>query len=136
MNEKKIRITNNRITDCRRKNKEFRRLDSFAPTTFDDPERGVWFASNKSCGFWTDNWALLGNTDSGIPICPVCGSVGMQMKYASWEESVIKFEKNGHPRYEEYLEYRKGKCASQENYKKWEEEYEDFLKKEEREEES
>lgn len=55
-----------------------------------EPERLMWYGAG--CSYWTDDWNKLGSSrmdhinpkSSGIPCCPVCGSVGFQINYDDW----------------------------------------------------
>lgn len=86
-------------------------LDTGAPTTADDPKRGVWYAVNHDlCGYWTDDWDKLGHVAGGIPSCPNCGCVGMQMNADEWFGGATKFEVD-HPHYVEWLKTREGVCG-------------------------
>ncbi len=91
---------------------QYQLLGTGRPTTADDPERGMWYATHQDlCGYWTDDWTKLGRVGSGIPACPTCGCVGMQMTVAQWFEGARKFEADGKPRYVDYLEWRRELCA-------------------------
>jgi hypothetical protein len=102
---------------------EYRELRCGHAVASNDPSRGVWYSS--SCGYWTDDWSKLVGS---IPSCPQCRSVGFQTTYADWIESSDKFEKEGHPRYTEWLLEDKEICTRGtsifisnfiERYRKW-----------------
>lgn len=88
----------------------YQRLDNGKPTHGDDPMRGVWYSADSRCGYWTDDWQKVANGD-GIPCCPVCSCPGMQTTAKDWIDGCIRFEKEGHPRYVQYVLSRKEDCA-------------------------
>ena len=80
-------------------------------TDQNDPERGLWYSSfTDKCGYWTDDWTKLALVGPGIPVCPVCGCVGMQTTAGQWDRDVSEFEANGHPHYRSYVASRKERC--------------------------
>jgi hypothetical protein len=110
------------VTDPR-----FQIIETGEATTADDPKRGVWYAANELCGYWTDDWSKLGRAKfvdgrpvvtppgdpdgDGIPCCPTCGLVGMQTNFADWDGGARAFEESGHPGYHAYVQHRKERCA-------------------------
>lgn len=88
---------------------KFLRRDG-TPTTVDDQSRELWYAANERCGYWTDDWSKLSTHHRGIPCCPECGCVGMEGSAEEWFASAREFEKDDHPRYQEYLDSSKEKC--------------------------
>ena len=119
-------------------------LSSGRSTTADDPERGIWYASNfDRCGYWTDDWTKLktfgggvklttpnGVVDSpGVPGCPNCGCPGMQTTYRSWMRGAESHEKDkGKPHYVAYLKSRKEVCGKTWLDGGWTDNYEHFAK--------
>lgn len=99
-------------------------LETGKETTFHDPHRGVWYSAKGECGYWTDDWGSLNKTN-GIPCCPHCSMVGMQVTYYEWLEGAKKFEMDNHPRYLEYLSERKNVCCARlgkdflQQYEEW-----------------
>lgn len=87
-------------------NADYRRIDG-TPCRSDDPKRLLWYA--VSCGFWTDDWAMLKLSD-GIPVCPACGCPGMQVEAKQWYDGARDHELNGHARYLEFLDLFRGYC--------------------------
>lgn len=73
-----------------------------------NPKRLLWYGM---CGYWTDDWDKL-KKNGGIPCCPNCRSVGMQIEAGKWEEGAKKFEEEGHPLYTEFVAAEKELCHS------------------------
>lgn len=71
-----------------------------------DPKRLLWYSAG--CGFFTDDWNQL-RTNGGIPCCPKCGCVGMQIEAGKWEEGAANHDKT-HPHYLAFLATAKGTC--------------------------
>jgi hypothetical protein len=89
---------------------DYRNLETGELTTADDPQRGVWYAAATTCGYWTDDWSKLQTLASGIPCCPCCHSVGLQISAEKWfeiDQGVIA----QNPRYDEWLMIAKEKCG-------------------------
>lgn len=88
-----------------------------AKTTADDPLRLIFFST--ACGYWTDDWdktkkRVIGSDSHGElaePICPTCGTAGMQMTYAEWLRTDQLAEVDfGIPYYAILSEARKEMC--------------------------
>lgn len=77
------------------------------PVSADDPNRLLWYSAG--CGYWTDDWDKLKRTGPGIPCCPRCKCVGMQIDAGKWEKGAKEFDAND-PGYEKFLNERKEKC--------------------------
>lgn len=84
----------------------YQHLGTGEPTTADDPERGVWYAVNVGCSYWTDDWSKL-NSRNGIPCCPSCGCPGCQITAGKWFDGARKYEEEGNPAY--YAKLLRGK---------------------------
>jgi len=59
---------------------------------------------------WWDEIANAGSKPGGLPCCPHCGCVLMEMPRSQWDESVKRYEDSGHPNYSEFVVWLKGKC--------------------------
>lgn len=105
--------------------------------------RGVWYSTRGTCGFWTDDWSALGSFGDGatatmpdgrrveiggVPCCPTCGCPGFQSEWSHWKSDADKFELE-HPHYVEFLLAMKGKCRSRDP-KPWMVHYREWLAKE------
>jgi hypothetical protein len=88
---------------------DYRKLDTGELTTADDPQRGVWYPASSACGYWTDDWSRLARSRHGIPCCPHCGCVGMQITAVEWlavpQEFLLKY-----PDYDKWLLEIKETC--------------------------
>jgi hypothetical protein len=82
--------------------------------TGDDPARLLW---HGSCGYWTDDWDKLAK-QGNLPVCPTCNGPGYQAKADAWFGGADKYERNGHPRYREWLETSRETCGRPE-YQSW-----------------
>jgi len=80
-------------------------LASGKETTATDPHRIVWYSAT-GC-MWTDDWNKL-DTRLGIP---ACGAVGMMATAVDWFAGAQQFERDGHPRYEEFVRAVSGRCV-------------------------
>jgi hypothetical protein len=78
-------------------------------TTPTDPNRGIWHGA-KGCTFWTDDWAKLTSTESGIPCCPHCGVVGMQTTVQIWFDGAARFQSEGNPGYVNFIKDSQEQC--------------------------
>lgn len=47
---------------------------------------------------------------STLPCCPKCGGVLFEAELNDWWIQAEVYEKNGHPTYQDYLEWAQGKC--------------------------
>jgi len=87
----------------------------------EDPSRGVWYAV-RDCTYWTDRWTELKTQPPGIPCCPICGMVGMQIDWETWISRAKLYEANGAPGYVEFLMKHKETCFAgtwMEEYQEW-----------------
>lgn len=78
-------------------------------TTETDPKRLIWYSA--FCGFWIDDWDQLSKVGPGIPCCPICHCVGLQVEAEKWDKGVEEFEIK-HPGYTKYLNDHKAHCFS------------------------
>ena len=90
------------------------------PTTANDRSRLLWYSAR--CGYWTDDWSKVKTTIGGIPCCPECGCVGLQVEAGKWEDGIIRFEKDNNPGYSDFVSKYKEKCLSKQGgwMKVWE----------------
>lgn len=92
----------------------YMRLDTGRETTADDPLRGIWYSAGH-CGYWTDDWNKVAQVKlGGIPTCPHCSAVGLQIDAENWFDGSRRFEERGNPRYQEFLRATKEKCEGRE----------------------
>jgi len=75
----------------------------------DDAQRGVWYSAGQ-CGYWTDDWSKLSDV-GGIPCCPECHMLGMQIEYQKWIDGATKYAKD-HPGYVEFCLSHKEICGA------------------------
>lgn len=62
-------------------------------------------------GTWWDSINKAGKTSSGLPCCPLCGSVLFEIdSEQEWYEAAQKYEDAGHPGYVDMLRWSRGKC--------------------------
>ena len=80
-------------------------------TTAEDPQRGVWYAARPECGYWTDDWSKLKKIGPGIPCCPVCSCVGMQITAGNWINGMESYQGIGNDRYVEFVNHAKEICG-------------------------
>lgn len=59
---------------------------------------------------WWDSIDKVGKKWGDLPCCPHCGSILYQMDEAEWNSRVKKYEAEGHPGYEGFTTWRRGKC--------------------------
>lgn len=93
---------------------EYRLLDTGKRVTEHHPDRGVWYAADGKCGYWTDDWSAL-KLSGPIPCCPHCGCPGMQITWSKWIHGAEVFEKHDPPNsdgYTKFLMETKGICGA------------------------
>lgn len=122
---------------------KYLRIDTGARVGADSPDRGVWYATHPTCGYWTDDWSNLkqfaGHVPKpgdvmrgGVPCCPECGCPGFQTTWAEWMGDAERFEREGrdhgqsYPRYVKFLLAQKGKCGKK-NPRPWMARYQEFV---------
>ena len=60
---------------------------------------------------WWDTIDKVDAKESGLPCCPHCGSVLMEVpSLENWWTSVDKHQENGHPGYHALMEWMRGRC--------------------------
>ena len=87
-------------------NKRERYMNENGSTIQSDPSRLVW---HGMCGFWTDDWSKIGTHSLQVPHCKICGAVGFQIKYETWDLQLKAYAQN-RPGYVEFMESIKEKC--------------------------
>jgi hypothetical protein len=98
--------------------RRLRRVTAVAPTSVPvslRPGRGVLSIDSDLMVYgvgccWFDNISKVSQHPSGIPCCPFCGSVLMQVPTASYWRDAQKYEDDGHPGYVALLKWQQGKC--------------------------
>jgi hypothetical protein len=62
-------------------------------------------------GTWWDSISKAATKPSGLPCCPVCGSVLFEMDSEEpWWDGACRYEADGHPGYVGMMEWGRGKC--------------------------
>jgi hypothetical protein len=80
-------------------------------TKADDRHRLIWYSA--TCGYWTDDWEKLASNKTdrghGIPCCPTCRMVGMQVEAGNWFDGAAMYDRE-QPGYLEFLNSQKETC--------------------------
>lgn len=97
--------------------KDYRTLDTGKRVLADDPSRGIWYAAG--CTYWTDDWSALARTGPGIPCCPHCGAVGMQVTAGEWFGGAERHQSQGNPGYVNFLAQSKEQCKRPLKFMEW-----------------
>jgi hypothetical protein len=60
-------------------------------------------------GTWWDSIDKAGLTPSGLPCCPLCGSMLFEIEEKDWMDGIDRMEKEV-PGYRKFWEWLRGKC--------------------------
>lgn len=67
-------------------------------------------AYGATCCWWGPI-ASVGKHSSGLPCCPVCHGMLLEMENEDrFIQAAKEYEENGHPRYVAFITWMKGKC--------------------------